>query len=258
MDGSSPASTTSTATTRRRSASAPAGRGRRGLRRNLRVDVVLAPLRGHRCGSTRSRSRSDRRTGAAFVGWDGTYSFNVDGRRIPVESLQVTASRRRRCPACCTSTRPAPATSTSLRYDVKARVDDLFAGEEGVSHRPAVAARRAADRRLRSRVPRLSVSGSGRLELTDRLNAEMSMRFQDTSLDPYLRFFEPRLSPFTTAVASGTVRAWRALRYRSSPGEHAGRAAEPEAVRLRARQRRADRPVAEQARARDRPAARRR
>ena len=42
--------------------------------------------------------------------------------------------------------------------------------------------------------PRLSVSGAGRLELTDRLNAEMSMRFQDTSLDPYLRFFEPRLS----------------------------------------------------------------
>ena len=34
----------------------------------------------------------------------------------------------------------------------------------------------------------------------------MTMRFQDTSLDPYLRFFEPRLSPFTTAVASGTVR----------------------------------------------------
>ncbi len=26
-------------------------------------------------------------TGAAWVGWDGNYSFNVDGRRIPVESL---------------------------------------------------------------------------------------------------------------------------------------------------------------------------
>ena len=48
------------------------------------------------------------------------------------------------------------------------------------------------------------------------------MRFQDTSLDPYLRFFEPRLSPFTTAVASGTVRvARRALRYRSPAGQHA-------------------------------------
>jgi hypothetical protein len=27
-------------------------------------------------------------TGAAWVGWDGTYSFNADGRRIPMESLK--------------------------------------------------------------------------------------------------------------------------------------------------------------------------
>src|SRR5262245_52791933 len=26
-------------------------------------------------------------TGAAFVGWDGTYSFNADGRRIPVDAI---------------------------------------------------------------------------------------------------------------------------------------------------------------------------
>jgi hypothetical protein len=26
-------------------------------------------------------------TGAAFVGWDGTYSFNADGRRIPVDAV---------------------------------------------------------------------------------------------------------------------------------------------------------------------------
>ncbi len=32
------------------------------------------------------------------------------------------------------------------------------------------------------------------------------MRFADTSLDPYLRFFVPRLSPFTTAMAGGTIR----------------------------------------------------
>ena len=28
-------------------------------------------------------------TGAAFVGWDGTYSFNVDARRIPMETMQA-------------------------------------------------------------------------------------------------------------------------------------------------------------------------
>ena len=32
------------------------------------------------------------------------------------------------------------------------------------------------------------------------------MRFSDTSLDPYIRFFSPQMSPYTTAVADGTIR----------------------------------------------------
>ena len=54
--------------------------------------------------------------------------------------------------------------------------------------------------------PRLVVSGSGRIALTPEMDAELTLRFTDTSLDPYLRFFEPQLSPFTTAVAGGTIR----------------------------------------------------
>ena len=44
-------------------------------------------------GSTRSTSAraAARVTGAAFVGWDGDYSFNADGARIPVESLTTAA-----------------------------------------------------------------------------------------------------------------------------------------------------------------------
>jgi autotransporter translocation and assembly factor TamB len=38
------------------------------------------------------------------------------------------------------------------------------------------------------------------------MDAEMTFRFSDTSLDPYVRTFVPKLSPFTTAVVSGTVR----------------------------------------------------
>ena len=29
-------------------------------------------------------------TGAAWVGWDGNYAFNADGRKIPVESMKLT------------------------------------------------------------------------------------------------------------------------------------------------------------------------
>ena len=54
------------------------------------------------------------------------------------------------------------------RYDVKVRVDDLFAGDEGVGQvsGPALAARRDADADFEAASPRLFVSGSGRLELT--------------------------------------------------------------------------------------------
>jgi hypothetical protein len=53
---------------------------------------------------------------------------------------------------------------------------------------------------------RLSVSGSGRLARTPEMDADFTLRFNDTSLDPYIRFFAPKLSPFTTAVADGTIR----------------------------------------------------
>ena len=42
--------------------------------------------------------------------------------------------------------------------------------------------------------------------MTDQMDAELTLRFANTSLDPYLRFFAPQLSPFTTAVAGGTIR----------------------------------------------------
>ena len=38
------------------------------------------------------------------------------------------------------------------------------------------------------------------------MDADFTLRFNDTSLDPYIRFFAPKLSPFTTAVADGTIR----------------------------------------------------
>jgi hypothetical protein len=147
-------------------------------------------------------------TGAAWVGWDGNYSFEVDGRRIPVESLATVKVPRAPLSGLLQFSASGAGTFESPRYDVKLRVDDLFAGDEGIGQLTARLALRGelltADMDAAS--PRLSVSGSGRLALTPEMDAEMSLRFADTSLDPYLRFVEPRLSPFTTAVADGTVR----------------------------------------------------
>ena len=51
-------------------------------------------------------------TGAAFVGWDGTYSFNADGRRIPVERARgVRVPARAALGRSSSSRRPAAARS---------------------------------------------------------------------------------------------------------------------------------------------------
>ena len=147
-------------------------------------------------------------TGAAWVGWDGNYSFNVDGRRIPVESLVTVKVPRAPLSGLLQFNANGAGSFESPRYDVKLRVDDLFAGDEGIGALTSRIALRGdlltADMEAAS--PRLSVSGSGRLALTPEMDAEMSLRFADTSLDPYLRFVQPGLSPYATAVADGTLR----------------------------------------------------
>jgi translocation and assembly module TamB len=163
---------------------------------------------GVRLDSIQIAKSTGTATGAAWVGWDGNYSFNIDGTRIPIESLKTVAFRRAPLSGLLQFNATGTGNFDEPRYDVKARIDDLFAGDEGVGTLQGRLAVRGdvltADFDAAS--PRLIVSGSGRLTFSPQMPMDMSLRFQDTSLDPYLRFFEPRLSPFTTAVASGTVR----------------------------------------------------
>ena len=163
---------------------------------------------GVRLDSIEIKKSTGGATGAAWVGWDGNYSFNVDGRRIPIESLRTASFPRAPLSGLLQFNATGVGNFEEPRYDVKLRVEDLFAGDEGVGQVEGRLSLRGdlltADFEAAS--PRLLVSGSGRLSLTEAMDAEMSLRFQDTSLDPYVRFFQPALSPFTTAVAGGTVR----------------------------------------------------
>jgi hypothetical protein len=147
-------------------------------------------------------------TGAAWVGWDGSYSFNADGRRIPVESLAVAAFPRAPLSGVMRFSASGVGTFDLPRYDVKINVDDLFAGDEGIGQLVGRLGLRGETMsvELEAASPRLQVSGSGRVALTEQMDSELTFRFGRTSLDPYLRFFEPRLSPYTRAVAGGTVR----------------------------------------------------
>jgi translocation and assembly module TamB len=175
-------------------------------------DTACASLRfegaGVRLDGLDIRKSTGGVTGAAWVGWDGNYSFNADGTRIPVESLVTTAFPRAPLSGLLQFTATGTGTFELPRYDVRMRVDDLFAGDEGIGQLTGRLALRGEllTTELEVASPRLVMSGSGRIALTDQMDAELTVRFSNTSLDPYLRFFEPRLSPFTNAIAGGTIR----------------------------------------------------
>jgi hypothetical protein len=147
-------------------------------------------------------------TGAAWVAWDGNYSFEANGAKIPVESLATLSFPRAPLSGVLQFDATGTGTFEAPRYDVKAAITDLFAGDEGIGQVTGRLSLRGdmLTMEVEASSRRLSVSGSGRLALTPEMDAELNFRFSDTSLDPYLRFFAPQMSPYTTAVADGTIR----------------------------------------------------
>ena len=93
-------------------------------------------------------------TGAAWVGWDGNYSFNADGTRIPVESLKMVAFPRAPLsgPAAVHGDGDRHVRGSTLRRPAAGGRSVRRRRRDWPADRPAVAARRAADRRARSGV----------------------------------------------------------------------------------------------------------
>jgi hypothetical protein len=171
---------------------------------NLRFETI-----GVRLDAIDMRKSTGRVTGAAWIAWDGNYSFDANAARIPVESLVTLSFPRAPLSGLMQFTATGAGTFDSPRYDVRMRVDDLFAGDEGIGQVTGRLSLRGEllTMEVEAASPRLSVTGSGRLALTPEMDTEITLRFSQTSLDPYIRFFQPKLSPFTTAVADGTVHA---------------------------------------------------
>ncbi|MEO8257428.1 MAG: translocation/assembly module TamB domain-containing protein [Acidobacteriota bacterium] len=147
-------------------------------------------------------------TGAAFVGWDSTYSFNLAGRRIPLESVSKLAYPRAPLSGIGEFSASGSATFDQPRNDYRFSVNDLFVGDEGVGQVTGAVALRGAELtgEIDAASPRLALTATGRIAVTPQADSEIIVRFHDMSLDPYVRPFVPRLSPFTTAVVSGSVR----------------------------------------------------
>jgi hypothetical protein len=163
---------------------------------------------GTRLENVQAVKGGGRGTGAAFVGWNGTYSFNFDARSIPVESLAAARRSARPIAGLLDFTAGGSGTFDAPRYDVRGTVRDVFVADEGIGQ---IVGNLSIDNdlmtvRLEAASPRLAVSASGRIALTPELDTELTINVSDTSLDPYVRAFQPQLSPFTTAVASGSIR----------------------------------------------------
>jgi translocation and assembly module TamB len=146
--------------------------------------------------------------GAAFVGWNGTYSFNATGRRIPLEGVKAMTYPQMPLTGLLEFNADGTGTFEVPRYQFRGRIRDLYIADEGVGEVTGRLDVRgdSMTMEIEAASPRLAVSGTGRIDLTEAQNADITLRFTDTSLDPYARAFEKRISPFTTAVGSGTLR----------------------------------------------------
>jgi hypothetical protein len=154
-----------------------------------------------------------RGNGAAYVGWNGTYSFTLNGRGIPVETVSLSKKTSVPLSGLIDFTAGGSGTFDMPSYSVRGTVRDLFAGDEGIGQMLGEIGVTGDVMTVKLEVAssRLAISGSGRVALTPEMDTELSFRVTDSSLDPYIRAFEPRLSPYTTAVVSGTVRVVGAL-----------------------------------------------
>ena len=158
-------------------------------------------------------------TGAAYVGWNGTYSFNADGRRLPVEMLDVTTfPDMPRLFGVLDFSAGGSGTFDEPRYDLKVNVQDLFVDTERIGELTGRLSVRdlLLTYELEAASPRLAASGTGRITLNEDADAELSFRVGSTAVDPFVRVFRPDLSPGTTATASGTIRVVGKLKNRDA------------------------------------------
>jgi hypothetical protein len=175
-------------------------------------DAATASLRfdgtGVRLDNIRMAKGSGVVTGAAYVGWDSTYAFNADGRRVPMEHLAFAQYESASLAGLAEFTATGNGTFDVPRNDIRFRIADMSMSGEPVGQVAGTLAMRGSELsgEIDAASPRLAVTGTGHITLKGQRDSEITFRFHDTSLDPYVRLFEPRLSPYTTAVVSGSVR----------------------------------------------------
>ncbi|MEO7191246.1 MAG: translocation/assembly module TamB domain-containing protein [Vicinamibacterales bacterium] len=147
--------------------------------------------------------------GAARIGWNGTYAFDADGQGIPVETLDNFKFPNAPLSGGLQFKASGSGEFDSPTYAFEGSVRDLFVGDEGigpVTGRISVSKNVMTIERLFVLSSRLNLEGTGTIALDEHSTANLRMRFQGTSIDPYLKFvMSDGISPYTRAVIGGTL-----------------------------------------------------
>ncbi len=148
-------------------------------------------------------------TGAAYIGWDSTYSFNADGRRIPADTVAFLAYPGRPLSGLVELTATGSGTFDAPRNDFKFRIGNLAIVDQPIGQVTGELALRGTDLsgQIDAASPQLAVTGTGRISLEPEGDSEVTLRFHDSAIDQYARLFVPNIPASTTAVVSGSLRA---------------------------------------------------
>lgn len=174
-------------------------------------DSASADLRfegaGVRLNGLDIRKGAGSATGAAFIEWDASYSFNLDARGVEVASLAFLPELPRPPSGTIAGTASGSGFLDNPRYEVRATVSDLHIGDEEVGHITGRLDIRDGDLRvdMEGASSTVAFSAAGRVTLAGAQDADLSLRVADWSLDPYVRMFVPEWSPYTRAVLSGSL-----------------------------------------------------
>ena len=174
-------------------------------------DSAAADLRfeggGVRLNGLDIRKGAGSATGAAFIEWDASYSFNLDARGVDVASLAFLPELPRPPSGTIAGTASGVGSLDNPSYAIRATVSDLRIGDEEVGHITGQLDIRDGELRLdlEGASSTVALSAAGRVTLSGTQDADLSVRVADWSLDPYVRMFVPEWSPYTRAVLSGSL-----------------------------------------------------
>jgi len=181
-------------------------------------DVATAGLRfegvGVRIDALEIGKGDGQLTGATYIRWDGTYSFNIDGRDITVESIQMLTNSQAPLGGTASFTANGAGAMADPRYELRGAITDLSVNEEVVGQLSGRVNVRDGVMGLEVEAgsPTLAISGSGRVELIPASDAELLFRFTNTTLDPYIRAYAPSVPDEMSMVVSGTLQVTGPLR----------------------------------------------